>query len=172
MKLLFKTLLLLLVVALVACGEDYSDEKKAAQLEFDDYISQLGIDESFHLESGVYLIPRVDGTGALPKAGDELVVSFSIYELDSTFVTSNINVTNKQEIILMDNSFLTGYELPIAVRGLHEGLLKMREGETATLIIPFSLALEHRKSSTYGLPRFSSLRYELTLINIDETVFE
>lgn len=170
MKLLLKTLLLLLVVALVACGEDYSDEKKAAQVEFDNYISKAGIDESFKLESGIYLISHINGDGDFPNVGDELVISYSIYNLDSILIAENLDRTNKQSIPLMDNSLLSGFSLPYAIRGLHEGLLKMREGETATIIIPFSLALEHRTEA--GIPRFSSFRYEVKLINIDETVFE
>lgn len=166
-KILFATLS---IIVLASCGEDFSDERDKARLDFENYVLNAGIHDSLMKESGVYYIKRIEGDGKIPTSGDEVLIEYTVYSIDSTFAGSNTTVINKTPFPLFDNNYLTSNVIPFGMRGMHEALSYMREGEVATVLVPFEQAFEHREVS--GFPRFSSWRIELKLILFYENIPE
>lgn len=158
-----------MVVLLLACGEDFSDDRAASELQFEEYIADAGIADSYKLESGVYFIPRVEGEGKMPESGDEIIIEYRVYTLDSMYIQDNESTTPKQEFTL-NGSVLNNQTIPYGMEGLHEGLALMKEGAQATMIVPFDLAFAHYQVN--NLPRFMNYRLEVKLINIKENLFE
>ncbi|MFB6340718.1 FKBP-type peptidyl-prolyl cis-trans isomerase [Saccharicrinis sp. FJH62] len=166
MKLFLKLSLVLLVVTLISCGTDYSAEKADSEMQFDEYIKDAGIPDSDRLESGLYFISKEEGDGKMPVSGDEVLIEYRVYTLDSTYIQDNEASADKYQFTLYGSSELSSYAIPYGMVGLHEGLTHMREGGKATMIIPNDLAFAHRVVD--NLPRFMNFRMEVNLINITE----
>ena len=168
MKLLLKLSLVLLVVTLISCGTDYSDQKADSEFQFEQYITNSGIQDSFKLESGLYFISREEGDGKMPESGDNVLIEYRVYTLDSTYIVDNEVSTNKYQFTLYSSTVLSSsnYSIPYGMVGLHEGLTYMKEGGKATMIIPFDLAFNQYVVD--NLPRFMNFRVEVNLINITE----
>jgi FKBP-type peptidyl-prolyl cis-trans isomerase len=160
------------VVILSSCATDYSEDRERAQLEFDNYILNNAIDDSFKLESGsgVYVIPISNGRGNLPKAGESVSIRYSVWYIDSTFIFDNYTNINSTSITLFDQNTLSQYVFPVSMPGLHEGLMNIREGGKATILVPSKQAFDHRKVA--GVDRFSSYIIRVEVTNLQENIFE
>ena len=170
MKIFLRLSLVLLVITLISCGTDYSGEKADSELQFQEYIAEAGIPDSFRLESGLYFIPREEGDGRTPKSGDDVLIEYRVYTLDSMYLQDNESSIYKYGFTLYGSTELSSYSIPEGMVGLHEGLTHMREGGKATMIIPNDLAFAHRVVD--NLPRYMNFRVEVHLINVTEVLFE
>lgn len=169
MKLFAKLSILFFAVLLFACGENFDDDREASKLKFDEYIKEAGIAESYMLESGMYFIPRSEGSGVMPEAGDEVVIEYRVYTLDSTYIQDNEATAFKYAFTLYGTD-INSQTIPYGMQGLHEGLELMKGGSVATMIIPNDLAFAHREVN--NLPRFINYRLEVTLLSVNEQIFE
>ena len=56
------------------------------------------------------------------------------------------------------------------IKGLEIGLKKMRQGEVAKIIIPSHSAFGEKGSSTGIVPPYTTLVYEVIMLNVKETL--
>jgi len=113
--------------------------------------------EGFEItDSGLrYLITEKNPNGSSPKARDVVSVHYSGYLLDGTKFDSSLD--RNQPI-----------EFPVGtgrvIRGWDEGIMLLKTGEKAVLIIPSELAYGPRQ--TGPIPPNSILKFEVELIDI------
>ena len=104
-------------------------------------------------ESGLYYMDVNVGDGELPLKGDSVFVYYSGYFLDGTKFDSNVG----------DDPFGfpagEGYVIP----GFDEGVMLIREGGSAKMIIPSYLGYGN---SGYYMPAYTPLLFDVTLDSI------
>lgn len=146
--------------------EDFGDYEKSVLKRF---IEQEKIDVK-PTESGMYFITVVPGTGKPVEPGDLVTVNYEGKFLNGKFFDSTIKRNQPFE-------FVYGSEMQV-IPGLEEAIGRMREGEKAVVILPSELAWGENGSSTGIIPPFTSVIYEVELVqalsrNIDDkTTFE
>ncbi len=102
-------------------------------------------------ESGLYYIEREKGTGDTIKAGDRVKIFYTGMFIDST----EFDYTGSYEPF----NFIVGSS--DVITGMSEGITHMRQGGKATLIIPSNLAYGATNNTTLGIPRFSTLVFDI-----------
>ncbi len=141
----------LLIIALsqllfVGCLEEdnkdyYAEEMKLLQ----QFLEQNDITVE-PTASGLYFLPDDTGTGEYAEIGDSVSIYYAGYYLTGYLVATNIEsvaIDHEREDYFTDYTPLTfklgeeGY----VVEGIEEGLTYMREGGTATMIIPSPIAI-------------------------------
>lgn len=144
-----------LIFSLDSCKKSVSlDELRAQELNrLDSYLSYHNIHDSL-TSSGMYYIQRKAGTGDSIKAGDRVKIFYTAsYIVDDTTATvfySTGNYTPYDFVVGTDN-----------VAGLNEGLTYMKQGGKATFIIPSDIGFGATNNYQYGIPRFSTLVYDV-----------
>ncbi|MEA3443430.1 MAG: FKBP-type peptidyl-prolyl cis-trans isomerase [Bacteroidota bacterium] len=149
----------LLTFLLFSCMKD--ETSKLAILEkqlLDEYIEANNITVS-PTESGLYYIETTLGDGMMPSPHDIVKVHYTGYLLDSTKFDSSY-----------DRGEAFEFELGIGqvIQGWDEGLTLMQVGGEATLIIPSHLAYGDKEVGP--IPPYSTLLFEVKLINIDNSL--
>lgn len=110
--------------------------------------------------SGLYYIENIQGSGSYPEFGEKVFVSYVAKLLDETVVDDASDTV--VEIVLGKNQIFPGME---------EGIMNMRKGGKATLIIPFDLAFGKEGSSL--VPPYSPLCIDIVLVDIiDKAIVE
>ena len=115
--------------------------------------------------SGMYYSIQTEGTGALAKPGDNVVMNYKGYFLDGTVFDSNI-----------DSAFMHVEPLTFAlgtgrvIKGWDEGITYLNPGSKATFYIPSSLAYgaQSRPGSAAnprGIPANSILLFDVELVS-------
>ncbi len=95
--------------------------------------------------SGLYFLPGDTGTGEYAEIGDSVSIYYAGYYLTGSLIATNIEsvaVEYGMEYYFTD---YTPFSFPLGeegyvFEGIEEGLTYMREGGTATMIIPSPLA--------------------------------
>lgn len=130
------------------------DELRAQELQYlDDYLAANNIHTS-PTDFGIYYIPEVEGTGDSIKVGDKVKIFFTeSYILNDS--TSYVLGTGNYE----PYEFTVGSTNEIS--GLNEGITYMKQGGKATLIIPSEKAYGATANYTLGIPRFSTMVYNI-----------
>lgn len=100
-----------------------------------------------------YVITRANPTGKQATISEELEYIYQAYNLSDTLILSIPAASPVYAIAGLYRAFLPG---------LDEGLLLMREGETATFLIPSYIGIGSTNVSTH-LPAYSVLRMDVTL---------
>lgn len=106
-------------------------------------------------ESGLKYYAITEGSGAAPKAGDTLSLNYSLWLEDGT---------------LIDSSFMRGQPLPVVIGsggtipGFEEGLLLMKEGGKAQLIVPPDLG--YGAAGGGPIPPEANLIFEIEILEI------
>ncbi len=103
--------------------------------------------------SGLYIITETEGNGNQPVKGNTIVVNYKAFLTDGKAFES----TDREplEFVLGKGTIPKGFE---------EGLLAMRKGGKARLIIPSHLAFGEYQTGT--IPPFTTLIYEVELLDI------
>lgn len=143
------------IFTLDSCKKSVSLDELRAQEEnrLDSYLAYNNITDSL-TASGMYYIERVKGTGDSIKTGDRVKIFYTaMYIVDDT-TTTVFDYTGNY----VPYEFVVGAN---AVAGLNEGLTYMKQGGKATFIIPSSLGFGATNNYTYGVPRFSTLIYNV-----------
>ncbi len=125
-----------------------------AEIQLKDYLSREGISVE-PTASGLYYIETKKGTGNPPAAGDKISVHYTGTLTDGTKFDSSIDRGKPIEFEVGKGQVIKGWD---------EGLLLMRKGGKARLVIPFSIAYGER--GVGNIPAFSPLVFEVELIDI------
>jgi len=146
--------------------EDFGEYEKSVLKRFIDQ-EKINVEPT---ASGMYFISVVAGTGKPVEPGDLVTVNYEGKFLNGKFFDSTIKRSQPFE-------FVYGSEMQV-IPGLEEAIGRMREGEKAVVILPSELAWSEGGSSTGIIPPFTSVIYEVELIQAlsrnmdDKTTFE
>ncbi|WP_053182819.1 FKBP-type peptidyl-prolyl cis-trans isomerase [Sunxiuqinia dokdonensis] len=149
----FLTAIAAVVFLTVSCGNDGLDLEKlrAEELEkLDAFIEANGITVE-PTASGMYYIEELKGTGDTIKPGDRVKIFYTGMFIDSTL----FDFTSDYEPF----EFVVGST--DVITGMSEGLTYMTQGGKGTLIIPSNLAYGATNNTTLGIPRFSTLIFDV-----------
>ncbi len=126
------------------------DAEMQEQMLLNKYIKENKKVEKKH---GVYIINEKSGAGEKITNGKDITVQYKGRFLNQIeFDNSTINFT---------------YGTPEQViKGLEKALKGMRKGEKAKIIIPSQLAFGEEGSSTQVVPPFTTVIYEIEIINV------
>lgn len=132
------------------------EEKRQAELNENkakgaDYLAENAKKEGvITLESGLQIQHLVEGTGAQPKEGDKVTVNYKGSLIDGTEFDANDN---------------TEFNVNGVVKGFKEGLMNMKEGGKALLVMPSDLAYGDRGAGQ-NIPGGSTLVFEVELLKV------
>ncbi len=124
------------------------------------YLEKVFEEPADHYYNGVYLTHDKRGNGESVEPGVQLVVHYKGFFLDSTCFDNTYKTNEPMDFTLGD----PGQMIP----GIEIGLAQMRENGKATMIIPSQLAFGKEGSSTGIVPPFTSLRYEVEVVEVKE----
>lgn len=108
--------------------------------------------------SGLYYLQLKKGNGKKIAKGDTIVINYEGKFLNGKFFDSTIK--RKEPF-----QFVFGSQWQV-VTGLEEGIAMMEEKEKAIIILPSELAFGETGSSTGIIPPFTSLIFEVEIINV------
>ena len=109
-------------------------------------------------ETGMYFIPLEQGDGRKVEKGDIVTVNYEGKFLNGEFFDSTVK--RKQPF-----EFVFGTEWQV-IKGLEEAISQMRKGDRALIILPSELAWGADGSSTGIVPPFTSVIYEIELVDV------
>jgi len=112
--------------------------------------------------SGLYFLPSDTGTGEYAEIGDSVSIYYAGFNLIGSIIATNIESVAIEYGV---EDFFTDYspftfklgEEGYVVEGIEEGLTYMREGGTATMIIPSPIAIPET---------YTTLLYDIELIEV------
>jgi FKBP-type peptidyl-prolyl cis-trans isomerase len=131
--------------------------EELAQKEVEDLKAFLKANhiEDKSLASGLYYIPRKPGKGPKPVPGQKVLVSYKATFIDGQLF-DQIDPYHPLQITVGSSDVIEGFNI---------ALLSMREGETATWIIPSSKAYG-KSSMDSPVPPYATLVFTITLHKI------
>ncbi len=147
---------------------DYQKEKEAFLHWIDDFgeYEKVILKQYFQGEkisvtptkSGLYFIPVIKTNKSNVQVGDTVTVHYEGHFLNGKFFDS----TKKRDEPFQ---FVYGQKWQV-IEGLEEAIGLMREGEKAIVIIPSNLAFGNEGSSTGIIPPFTSVIFEVELLEV------
>lgn len=130
-----------------------SDEKEYEELEtgqIQKYLTEHSDLEFALKESGLYYMDVIVGSGRQPKTGDTAYIFYTGYYLDGYKFESNVG---KDAYVLPVNEGWT-------IKGIDEGIMFMKEGGTARLLVPSSLGYGNY---SFFMTPYTPLLFEIVL---------
>lgn len=156
----------------IQTAADFENEKKAFLNWIEDFgeyekviLSQFLKEEKLTVEptqTGLIYLPLSTIEGPRIQLGDTITINYEGRFLNGKFFDS----TKRRN---QPFQFVYGTEWQV-IQGLEEGLALMGEGEKAIFILPSELAFGTSGSSTGIIPPFTSLIFEVEIINVSEGV--
>ncbi|WP_170830130.1 FKBP-type peptidyl-prolyl cis-trans isomerase [Williamwhitmania taraxaci] len=134
--------------------EDFGDYEKVILTQF---IEQKKISAK-PTASGLFLVTATPGKGPSVALGDTVIVDFEGKFFNGKFFDS----TKKRNEPF---SFVYGQKWQV-IDGLEEAIGLMRQGQKALVILPSNLAFGKDGSSTGIIPPFTSVVFEVELLNV------
>lgn len=123
---------------------------------------QLFIDTSkvsySKLANGMFYLPITQGSGTRPEKGNIIKVNYS-----GSFITGKIFESTYERGQPME--FVCGEQGQV-IKGLESAISLMNEGAKAKFIIPSHLAYGEEGSSTGIIPPYTTVIYEIELLNL------
>ena len=156
------------LMMVTSCKDDNSDQTALdeEQRYFDIYLG-ANYPDAIPQPSGLYYVENKEGTGDMPGDTAWVLINHVAYVIpdDDVFQTyiESVAIDNR----IQDTSALYGpYKTRVGAitPGFDEGLTLMREGGEATFL--FTSELGYGSRNTQGLPAFSSLKYEVQLLEV------
>jgi len=134
---------------------DWEECEKQSRQELNRYLADNNISSEYKTQSGLYYIPEIVVTGLSPVANNYVVVKYTGWYLDGTVIeTTDSTLKDKwvadtvfKDYIYGPKKFKYGYSRP----GFNEGLYYMKEGGSATLIMPTELAFYDCRPVKYSI---------------------
>jgi len=149
--LLFITTLVL--VTLVSCNPSKKYEKEERE-KIQAYLSN-NPNLNFELEAnGLYFLNVVTGTGLSPVLYDSAFVKYTGKFLDGSIFDTNVGTTKVY-------GFIVGYN----IYGFDEGVMLMKEGGKATLLLPSNIAYGTQGSYPY-IGGYTPLLFDIELLSV------
>lgn len=121
------------------------------------YLSEKKIDDSY-LTDGIYFIPLKKGKGNMVEIGNTVVVHYRGAFPDSSVFDSTYDKEEPFEFKFGDDDQV--------IKGLELAICQMKKGEKAKIIIPSQLAFGEGGSSTGIVPPFTTVEYEVEIVNL------
>lgn len=148
----------------VSCSDN--DDQKYIEREqrlLEQYLIDNNIDEE-PTESGLYYLEQEEGDGPSPAIGDYVIIEYRVRLITGQIVETTYEQEAKDNDLYNPDIIYGPYKFNIdntPLEGVKEGLLMMKEGGRARLIIPSHLAYG---SSTVGnIPKYSTLIFDIKL---------
>ena len=143
-------------IAFLKWVEDFEDfEALLLKKYINDY--ELDVEPT---ESGMFHLTINEGNGNKVEKGDTVVVHYEGKFLNGKFFDS----TKKRKEAF---KFIYGQQWQV-VKGLEEAIGMMQEGEKSIFILPSDMAFGDKGSSTGIIPPFTSLIFEVELLEINK----
>ncbi|OFY87603.1 MAG: hypothetical protein A3F72_13485 [Bacteroidetes bacterium RIFCSPLOWO2_12_FULL_35_15] len=123
---------------------------------------QLFLDTSrtsfFPIENGMFYLPIKQGTGAFPEAGNLVKIQYKGFFLNGKQFESTYDRAQPLEYIIGEQEQV--------IKGIETAISLMNEGSKTKFIIPSQLAFGESGSSTNIVPPYSTVIYEIELLNL------
>lgn len=166
--------IVLLSFGFISCddGDNYYSQMEKERDVRSEYLSKNGISDDFLLkDAGIYfqiLKTPIDADNAKSiKIGDKVIVYYTGYVLDGKVFDSNIISGKFEPLIIWITGSRQGYMIKngvtsgTVIAGWVPALLNMKEGMSARIVVPSSLA--YGMVARPGIPAFSTLIFDLEL---------
>lgn len=145
-------LLVVLTLSFESCDPSRKLEKKE-QEEINNYLSENSNLHFVKQQSGLYYLEVVAGTGLAPVLKDSAFVYYTGKFLDGTVFDSNVSTGT-----------LYGFIVGANITGFDEGIMLMKAGGKATLLIPSSLG--YGSYGSYYIPGYTPLLFDIELVKV------
>lgn len=156
---------------LTGCNKDDSSEQKAKEKQLlQEYVSKNYPNATPQADGLYFILDSAKTTlDAKPDSGDYVLIEYTgkvlstgkiIQSTDSAVAQQN-GIYNSEILYGMTKSQLSPYDF---LYGMYEGIKMMKEGQTATLLIPSDLALGGYEYT--NVPKYSTLIYTIHLKKI------
>ncbi len=162
-----------MVVMVLSCNDDKDDlMKEKEQRLLRQYLESRNIDAEPE-KSGLYFLATQEGAGAMPERNDWVIIRYTAKMInDRVFdtteeITAVSNNIHSQSVLYGDRRIDMSM---MGLRGVLEGLMMMKEGGAATLIIPSHLAYGSKGSGI--VPPYSTIIYEIELVKVIKNIVE
>ena len=134
------------------------DETQIAtnETKIKDYASAQKLDVSRAANGLYYVITKKNPTARASKVGEELAFHYVFSTLDGVKLDSTERLKNTPLVIPIGVGLL--------VEGLEQGLALLKEGEAATLLIPYYLAFGNQART--NLPAYTPVRFDVQVVKI------
>lgn len=141
-------ILLGLIVLIIGCNEDFSNDQSIDNELIINYIAQNNI-EAYHYSDGLYYsIVSETQTDSFPDPGSIIEIKYKGFLIDGTVIDSS------------NNKFVT-VNLTECIEGLQLGIPLFTKNSSGKLFIPSHLA--YGEFSTNNIPPHSVVIYEIEL---------
>ena len=141
-------------------NEALNDRKKREnEVEIDQYIKQNNLTAT-KTEEGLYFIQtKIVPTGQAPLTGDEVKYHYVTRRLDGVITDSTNSAGNIPETVI-----LNGLSTRNITLGRYAGLLKLKQGEEGSVLVPSYL--DGGRIGTLLLPQYAPVRYDLRVMSV------
>jgi FKBP-type peptidyl-prolyl cis-trans isomerase FkpA len=134
-----------------------NDFEMIEQIVLKQYLKENDIDEA-NLKNGIYKIVKKEGSGEGINSSKKVKIKYIGKFID------NVVFDKIDENELLEFNYGTPGQV---IRGLEIALKGMKKGEKSKIIIPSHLAFGSEGSSTGIVPPFTTVIYELEIINVN-----
>ena len=139
--------------SILSCDPARSYERHE-RAKIQDYLAQNSSLNFVLQPSGLYYLETVTGTGTMPVLGDSAFVNYKASFLDGTVFDSTSVTTGPYAYIVGES-----------ISGFDEGVMLMKVGGIAKLLVPSSLAYGPT-GNYYGIPGYTPLLFDVNLIRV------
>jgi FKBP-type peptidyl-prolyl cis-trans isomerase len=140
--------------------EDFGDYEKVIIKQYLDG-QKLSIEPT---ASGLYIVPQIQTARNLVEVGDTVTIHY-----EGRFFNGKIFDSTRRRNEAFQ--FVYGQKWQV-IPGLEEAIGKMREGEKSMLIVPSSLAFGEQGNSSGLIPAFTSVVFELEVVEVKKGIKE
>jgi FKBP-type peptidyl-prolyl cis-trans isomerase len=152
-----KSILFFLTISIVVLLVSCDPAKKYEKAEKDAINNYLNVNSSLNFvqqPSGLYYLEVLAGTGRQPVAFDTVYVIYTGKFLNGNVFDSNVG-GNQLVFPIGTGEMLTGFE---------EGIMLMKQGGKATILVPSNLA--YGTQGFYTIPGYTALLYDIELAKV------
>jgi FKBP-type peptidyl-prolyl cis-trans isomerase len=143
-----------IVILLVSCDPAKKYEK-AEKDAINNYLNANSDLNFVQQSSGLYYLETLAGTGRQPVALDTVHIVYTGKFLNGNMFDTNVG-GNQLVFAIGQGEMLSGFE---------EGIMLMKEGGKATILLPSSLA--YGTQGYYTIPGYTALLYDIELARVD-----
>ncbi len=129
------------------------EEQRKLQLFLDTSRTQF-----FPLENGMFYLPIKQGTGSFPEVGSKVKIQYKGFFLNGKQFESTYDRVQPLEYTIGEQEQV--------IKGIETAINLMNEGSKTKFIIPSHLAFGESGSSTNIVPPYSTVIYEIELLNL------
>jgi FKBP-type peptidyl-prolyl cis-trans isomerase len=154
---IFKSILFFLTISIVVLLVSCDPAKKYEKAEKDAINNYLNVNSNLNFvqqPSGLYYLETLAGTGRQPVALDTVYVIYTGKFLNGSIFDTNVG-GNQLIFAIGRGEMLSGFE---------EGVMLMKEGGKATILLPSSIA--YGTQGYYTIPGYTALLYDIELVKV------